>query len=257
MSSKHVLEDRFVVGVDVAKYSGRNTRRQLGIQEDLDYLLNEASGAAGLNRKRWNRQPTGDGEIAVLPHPVDLIRVVRGLVAELDLLLTDFNDDRAPETQIRLRLAMHIDPVSPAPFGYAGPALVVLSRLLDAAPVRDALTRHPDVNLALIISESVYEKAVTSEMGGMRPAQFEAVSVDIPAKAFRETAYLYVPGHHGDGRRPGPANPEPPSPGPASPVGDSTSGDDRGPARSSVFIVSDSVNVNGDLFGGGKPGDSR
>lgn len=229
------LEDRFVFGVDVQKYSARSTRLQLGLQSDLRNLLDEAADNVGLNRELWDRQPGGDGEVAVLPHRTDLVTMVRRFVLELDALLTDHNEDHGPEARMRLRLAMHIDPVSPGEFGAAGPALVVLSRLLDSAPVREALVRQPEAGLALIISEPVYTKTVLSELGGLRPAQFSPVQVEV--KDFRQTAYVFVPG----GAPARPAEPGPPPP--AAP-----------PGGSATYIISDSVHVGGDLFGGSKGG---
>jgi hypothetical protein len=193
MAARPILEDRFVVGVDVQRYSGRNARRQLGIQAELSRLLNDAAESAGLDRSRWERQPGGDGELAVLPHQVDLVAVVRRFVDELALALADHNDDYAPERQIRLRVAMHMDPLSTGELGYAGPALIVLNRLLDSQPVRDALVTNPDAGLALILSESVYTKAVTAELGGLRPSQFTPVAVNLPTKNFHQNAYIHIP----------------------------------------------------------------
>jgi hypothetical protein len=71
----------------------------------------------------------------------------------------------------------------------------VLSRLLDSDPARVALKESPDANLAQIISDVLYRKAVLSGLGSLRPRQFREVRVDLPDKGFHETAYLYVPPH--------------------------------------------------------------
>jgi hypothetical protein len=107
---------------------------------------------------------------------------------------------------MRLRVAMHMDSLAPSPLGYIGQGLVVTQRLLDSEPVRAALETSPGANLAQIISVPVYERAVQPELGGLRPRQFQTVNVDIPAKDFRQTAYLYVPQES-----PGP-QPKPPPP---------------------------------------------
>ncbi|MBB5804200.1 hypothetical protein F4560_003968 [Saccharothrix ecbatanensis] len=189
------LVERFVVGVDIQSFSSRVARRQVVLQTGLDRMLDEAAWSAGLSRELWTRHPGGDGEVAVLPADVDLLAVVRRFITELDIRLTDHNDDHDPGARIRLRVAMHIDVVTrPGPLGYAGPALTVLQRLLDSEPVRDALAAAPEANLAQIISDSLYRKAVLPELGGLRPRQFRQVRVDLPAKEFHETAYLFVPG---------------------------------------------------------------
>ncbi|RKT51739.1 GUN4 domain-containing protein [Saccharothrix australiensis] len=195
------LVERCVVGVDVEKFSARPARHQLRIQKELDRMLDEASAQAGLDRAGWVRQPAGDGEVAVLPPDVELVALVRTFVRELDTLLTDHNEDHDPGVRIRLRVAMHTDVLTPGAFGYAGPALVVLSRLLDSAVLRRALRAAPDGNLAQLLSASLYRRAVLPELGGLRPGQFEEVRVDLPEKGFRESAYLHLP-HRGPVARP-------------------------------------------------------
>jgi hypothetical protein len=187
------LIERFVVGVDIERFSSRVTRRQVLLQRELDRMLDDAVEAAGTNREQWERRATGDGEVATLRADVDLLKVVRRFVYELDQRLADHNDDHNPEARIRLRVAMHIDVVTPGALGYAGPAFTVLQRLLDSIPVRAALAEASDANLALIISEPVYQKTVLQELGGLRPRQFKRVQVDLPAMDFHQTAYVYVP----------------------------------------------------------------
>ncbi len=188
------LVERFVVGVDIRNFSARIPRHQVELQRALDRMLGEAAAAAGLDRTRWECRQEGDGETAMLPPGVDLLAIVRRFVSELDTRLTDHNEDHAREMEIRLRVAMHTDVVTPGHLGPAGPALIVLKRLLDSAPVRAALTNAPAANLAQIISEPVFQRAVLPGLEGVRPRQFREVLVEAPEKGFRQTAYLYVPG---------------------------------------------------------------
>ncbi|GAA1346374.1 hypothetical protein [Saccharothrix algeriensis] len=202
------LVERCVVGVDVEGFSRVVTRRQVLIQLELDRVLGEAAEAAGLPRTRWERRPAGDGELAVLPADVDLVALVRKFVAELDRLLADHNDDHDPRARIRLRVAMHTGVLTPGALGHAGPALVVLSRLLDSDALRRALRAAPDDHLAHLLSESLYRRAVLPEVGGLRPGQFTRVRVCLPGKGFEEDAYLGVP------RARGAERPDPPPAGP-------------------------------------------
>lgn len=189
------LFDRVVVAVDVQGFSLRNVRRQLHIQDELDRMLTQAACLANLDRAGWDRRAEGDGEMAVLPGGVDLLMIVRRFVTELDQLLTDYNEDHGPETRIRLRIAMSVGSVIPGgTLGHGGTALIELARLLDSREVRKALEAVTEANLAQIISESLFESAVVPEIGGIRPGQFRKVTVDAPAKGFRQTAYIYLPG---------------------------------------------------------------
>jgi hypothetical protein len=194
------LVDRFVIGVDIQRYSTRVMRRQVLLRERLDRILAAAADKAGISRTEWLRMDTGDGELAVLPADVDLLAAVRQFVTELDVLLADHNEDHAPDVGIRLRVAMHSGVLTPASNGYTGPALVDLQRLLDSPPVRAALTDVPAAHLAQIISSAVYERAVVPELGGLRPRQFREVKVDV--KEYHETAYLYVPNGWPERRQP-------------------------------------------------------
>jgi class 3 adenylate cyclase len=191
------LVNRFVIGVDVEKYSARNLRQQDETQHALDGILAEAADAAGLDRQQWLTQPGGDGELAILPADVDLVATVSGFVGRLDDLLAAHNEDHSDAMKIRLRVAMHMDMVLRSAMGYAGPGLVVLSRLLDGKEFKDALAESSDANLALLVSEPVYHSVVETGLPGMRPGRFRLLTIDNPAKGFTQPAYLYIPGPTG------------------------------------------------------------
>jgi hypothetical protein len=265
-----MLKDRCVIGVDVKAYSQRNPRRQADTQRDLALVLSEAAHVAGLDRSDWDLFPTGDDELAVLPADVDLLPVVAKLVPALHELLVLRNSDRVPATQIRLRMAVHIDALTPgSPGNYAGTALVTVSRLLDSAPVRAALTRADDAMLAVILSTPVYEKVVLSGFVTWGDHAFVPVAVELPAKKFSHDAYLHVPGHDmrsfaasaapSAERTGSEAGPAAAAPAPAAPS--STSTDDgpapaAAPAGSTMFgTVNDGVHggtfVQGDVHNSG------
>jgi hypothetical protein len=244
--------ERVVVGVDVQGFSARIGRRQLRIQAELDRILAEAAHAANLDRNVWDRTAEGDGEVAVLPGDVDLLLIVRRFVTELDQLLADHNEDHSQETRIRLRVAMNLGSVIPGgSLGYGGEALIGLARLLDSRNVRRALEDVPGANLAQIISESLFQRAVLPAVGGLRPGQFRKVVVNLPAKGFRQTAYLYVPGIWPDqrqARRPATETIFPnPGPWPRQKVSPEPPGKDAGPEAEPVILSETVQNLLGDL----------
>lgn len=193
MARTFPLLTRFVIGLEIPGYGNRNTRQQQSIVSDLDRLLNDAAQAAGLDRRRWGVQPTGDGELAVLPPEVDLMRVVGPFVTELNRRLATRNEDHSPGTRIRLRVAMHIDAIMRNKLTYAGPALVQLRRLLGSAEVRETLEQADKAALALIISQAVHHKVIESGLGGLRPEQFREVHVVDRDEGYDEVAYIHVP----------------------------------------------------------------
>ena len=184
------LVERCFVGVTVERFSTRVTRQQVLIQKELDRMLSEAAEAAGLPRARWERQPSGGGGVAVLPANIDLVALVGTFTVELDRRLVEHNKDHDLGAHIRLRVAMHTDLVTPGAFGYGGPALVLLNRLLDSDLLRQVLQNASDESLVQLLSEPLYRRAVLPELGGLRPRQFGKVRVTVPGEGFRQYAYL-------------------------------------------------------------------
>ncbi|WP_262842160.1 hypothetical protein [Sphaerisporangium corydalis] len=204
------LVSRCVIGIDVEKYSvGRRIRQQDGVQRTLDTMLSQSAESAGLDRTIWDRLPAGDGEMAVLPE-CDLTTVVGGFVRDLDDRLAVHNEDHGPGMQIKLRMAAHIGLLKRSPLGYAGPALVVLSRLLNADELRRALRNAEDTHLALIVSSSMFP-VVESGGLGLRPWTFRKIEVVDDAKGFSEVAYIHPANEVAAGRpSDGPPVPGPP-----------------------------------------------
>jgi hypothetical protein len=185
---------RFCVSVDAQSYGDRDDQRQTAVQDGLIRVLTEAADRAGLHRERWDKQPGGDGELAVLPavDPESEPRVVDDYVRELDVALARYNRWLQPEARLRLRVAMHFGVTFPGSNGYSGQAAVAVSRLIEAQPLRDALSAAPDANLALILSSRVYEEIVQQGHTSLRAADFRKISVQV--KKFAEMAWIRVPG---------------------------------------------------------------
>ncbi|MGB3440859.1 MAG: hypothetical protein WBA97_19090 [Actinophytocola sp.] len=152
-----------------------------------------AARAAGLYRGDWITQDGGDSEFAVLPSMEPEVVVVDRYVRELTAELHRYNDRLRPEARLRLRVAMHFGPLSPAELGHAGPAPVAVARLLDSGVLRAALAEVVPANLALLLSERIYTDTVASLATTWRPDEFRQVRVH--QKEFDEPAWLCVPGH--------------------------------------------------------------
>jgi hypothetical protein len=218
MSTDSALVERFAIGFDIKGFGKLNTRQQGNIQTDLHTLLDRAAENVGIDREPWERQQTGDGEIAVLPPDADMVRIVRRFTFELNEQLLMYNDDRSADTVMRLRVAMHTDAIKRTAHGYAGQALIVLSRLLDSDALHDALESAPRAQLALLVSEPIYQKVGVSGLGGVRPEHFTPIRIHVPGKGFDQMAYLHVPGEVGrDPGSSGAAIPPAPSGPPGSP----------------------------------------
>lgn len=183
----------FFVATDAERYSQGDTGRQADLQDALVEALSAAAERAGLNRARWNTQQSGDGELARLHGDQSAPRVVDDFVRELDAWLEEYNCDRRHEARLRLRVAMHHGSSSPAGNGFAGPAPIVVARLVNARSARLALANAENANLVLIISTRVFEDIVLQRCTSLRPEEFVRVDARDEEKDFAEIAWIRVP----------------------------------------------------------------
>ena len=173
------LTYRLVLAVDVEKYSMRDAREQLRAQNELQRILSAAARGVGLDQRQWYEQVSGDGELVVLPEDVDVAVVVGDFTSCLEMILGEYNGRviGGMRQRLRLRVALHHGTLTPGPFGPAGDAPIVVSRLLDARPLRRLLAEQQDRDLALIVSQSLYQDVVRTGFCSLDPGEFQAVRV--------------------------------------------------------------------------------
>jgi len=180
-----------MLSVDASGYGGRNDVQQEDLQRELMSLLNGAATLAGLRRPEWQRQPAGDGELAILPPTESEPVVVDDYVRELYLALARRNWNALPGRHLRLRLAMHFGSAKAADLGYSGQGVVEVSRLVDSRPPRLVLERS-DADLVLIVSGVIFETSVAGGHTTLAPEQFR--KVEVRHKELLRDGYLFVPG---------------------------------------------------------------
>ncbi|MEV5821763.1 hypothetical protein AB0L22_21610 [Micromonospora haikouensis] len=183
---------RFCVSVDAEGYGGRDDCAQHDMQRTLVQLLDAAAARAKLDRTTWLRQGVGDEELSLVPLGPDEPRMVDDFPRQLDAELARYNRSRDPAERLRLRMALHVGVAYRADNGFAGQGVVVVSRLLNAAPVRSALKLAPAVNLALIVSDVVFTDVIGQGHTTLVADDFRRVEVS--EKEYRATAWLRVPG---------------------------------------------------------------
>ena len=190
-SDSNRLMYRLVLAVDVEKYSARDAREQLRAQTELQRTLSAAAQSVGLDQREWYEQVSGDGELVVLPENVDVPVVVGDFTSALETILGDFNRGVVDGMRLRLRVALHHGTLTPGPFGPAGDAPIVVSRLLDAKPLRKLLADDQDRDLALIISRSLYEDVVRTGFCSLDRDEFQPVRVN--AKGIQYNGFVRRP----------------------------------------------------------------
>jgi class 3 adenylate cyclase len=195
MSQRDVPEYRAILTIDIEDYSIRTDAEQQVLQGALIGVLNSAVDAAGLDRHLWLTQFSGDGVLAILPHGIDVTRLMDLFLRELDAGLGGHNRRRYEQawTRMRLRLAVHAGPVYLyGPTGWPGQHVVLPARLRDSEPVRMALAVCPGADLAVIVSSQIYRDYVTQGPGQPRPTEFREVAARVKKQSY--IAYLLVPG---------------------------------------------------------------
>ncbi|MEV1248935.1 hypothetical protein ACIBO2_44520 [Nonomuraea sp. NPDC050022] len=181
-----------VVSSDLKGYGRGNDKRHETMQAQFVNIHQAAAELAGLHRDTWVRQPGGDGELAVLPDGEPDALVVDQYVRELEKQLSDHNRDLPPEARLRLRVAVAFGSAYPAANGYAGQAVVEVSRLLSWGPLKRILDEKSDVNLVLILSQRVFEDIVRNGHTSYAASEFREVKVQ--EKEYDASAWVRVPG---------------------------------------------------------------
>ncbi|GAA2111766.1 hypothetical protein GCM10009759_54050 [Kitasatospora saccharophila] len=189
---------RLCLAVDVEQYSRLDTLAQSTVQTDLVRLLDEAARRSGLDRTGWERQPQGDAEFDVLPADVPEAVVLGPFVHHLAVCLRMLNA-RAEGPRLRMRLAIDSGVATTAALGHAGPAPVAVARYVNAHQLKAVLAGLLAADLAVIVSDRLYQDVVRSGQPGLDPAQYRRVHVRI--KEFLSYGWIRVPGHGADDLR--------------------------------------------------------
>jgi len=195
--SRHPVRRYLCLSVDVQGYGRTNDLRQAEIQRDLIDLLDRAGERAGLDRRRWIRQPKGDEELALIPADEPLGQVVGDFCLELAAALWRYNRVRDLTDRMRLRLAFDDGPVDLSLNGFAGRAVVGVSRLVNAWPLRHALDLADHAELAVILSDGVHRDWVHSGRSSVRPEWCRQVA--IAEKEYVADAWLWLPSRRPSG----------------------------------------------------------
>ncbi|WP_051712525.1 hypothetical protein [Spirillospora albida] len=191
-------EFRALLVVDAEKFSAHRDAQLPELHMRIRHALEAACTASGLG-ETWRAvrfmESTGDGILATLPHeyiPALIDPFPRRLQ---ETLASSAAERRARGLRLRLRVALHfglVDDERPDAPGIST-ATIDVNRLLDAAPLRDALgTSDPEVTfVAFLLSAELFTTYVAGGRTGLRESQVTPVTVKV--KQYERPAYLYVP----------------------------------------------------------------
>jgi hypothetical protein len=157
----------------------RRSADRVRLPATLAEILDGVCEETDLERAAWNLQPTGEGELAVLPPGVDEGRLIDDLVRALSRRLRVVNGTLAVDDRIRMRLAMHIGIAETTESGFRGPAPRYVGELCRSPRLRALLAERPDADFALALSAPLYQDHVDFAYPDFRVQDFRKLDVDV------------------------------------------------------------------------------
>lgn len=178
---------RLAMVVDLEKYSGLGDRAQFVAQRRLFWATASAMHAAGLDPSRAEVQPTGDGQLFLLPTDTREHRAVR-LIVHLNEALFRVNTVKGESGRLRMRAALNVGLIYPnGATGFPGHAVNEMCRLVDSDVLRRALRDSPG-DIALIVRPELHRDLFTEPYEGILFDPF--TKVEAMAKNFSESALI-------------------------------------------------------------------
>ncbi|HEY3469533.1 MAG TPA: hypothetical protein VGL47_30695 [Amycolatopsis sp.] len=182
---------RTIFAVDVEGYGDqrRTTPHRLALRDGLYRALCRAFDDAGVPWADCRREDCGDGVFVLAPPQIPKGPFVEFLPTALAVALHRHNRTHHAEARIRLRMALHAGEVAYDDHGVTAPAINQTFRLLEAAPLKEALKSSRGV-LALITSAWFFDEVVRHS-DGLDPRTFRPVPVAV--KETRTTGWISLP----------------------------------------------------------------
>ena len=179
--------------VDIAGFTraDRNSEIRLYLRRSLYQILQEAFQGSGLPWAECHHEDRGDGALIIVPPHIPGYGIIDPLPDRLRGLIRRHNRLSCEAAQMQLRAAATIGPVDRDDHGLVGDDLNQLFRMLDARPLRRALT-DTGAELALVISRYVHDNLVIQHPSLVNPALFRPLNTRV--KRTRIHAWIYVPG---------------------------------------------------------------
>lgn len=153
--------------------------------------LRRSLGDAGVRLERCHHEDRGDGVMVVLPPDVTTESLLTAVVDRLRAEVRHHNEAASESARMRLRVAVNVGEAVSDGRGIVSTALTHAFRLLDAAPLKDAVAKA-ETGIALIVSRRVYEDVVRHGRGRVDPGDYYRVEVRV--KETRDEAWVMVPG---------------------------------------------------------------
>lgn len=165
-----------ILAVDVEGFGAWRTNPDLlAVREGLYRCLRKAFAQSGIPFHTCYHEDRGDGALFLIPPEVPKQFLVTGLPTALCAALRQHHEECG--IRIRLRLALHAGEVHRDDYGVVGSAVNFVFRLLDAAPLKQALAGSRGA-LAVIVSPWFFEEVI-QHIPDSAPASYRQVQVSV------------------------------------------------------------------------------
>lgn len=170
---------RTILAVDVEKFGdhSRTDSQRVAIHDGLYDALESALDETGVRLTDCHCEDRGDGVLVLAPPDIPKIHFSDRLPYALDDALRRHNRAHSEEERIRLRVTLNAGEVYFLKHGVVSDAVNKSFRLLNSAPLREALKRSPDT-LAVMVSSWFYDVVIRNARD-FRPGRFSPSLVDV------------------------------------------------------------------------------
>ncbi len=181
-----------MLAVDIAEFTraDRDDEVQLQLRISFYGILREALGGSGMPWDQCQHEDRGDGVVVIVPPGLPAQPIIDSLPERLRCLIRRHNRFSYESVRMQLRVAANIGPVYGDEHGFSGDDVTLLCRMLDAQPLRRALSESGS-EVALIISDYVYDKFVLRRQSLACPSPFRRVRTQV--KRTPVHAWMYLP----------------------------------------------------------------
>jgi class 3 adenylate cyclase len=189
MRDRRLAVHRTIVLVDIVGFGDqcRTNAHQVSVRDGMYQVMSDAFDRVGISLDGCDCEDRGDGVLILVPAEVPKGLLVESLPFALVTALRGHNGVHLGPEQIRLRMALHAGEVCYDRHGVTGMAVNLAFRLLEAAPLKQALASSPSV-LAVITSSWFYAEVVRQT-----PVAGEYHCVDVAVKETATIAWVCLP----------------------------------------------------------------
>jgi hypothetical protein len=182
-----------MIAVDIAGFTrpDRDNEIQLYLRSVLYELLRAACTGAGLPWEQCEWEDRGDGALIIFPPGIPAQPIIHPFLDWLRGLIRRHNRVSCHAARMQLRIAANVGPVYRDDHGFGGDDVTLLFRMLDARPLRQALSES-GAELAFIVSDYMYDSLVRHHHSLVDPALFRSLKTQV--KHTRINAWMYLPG---------------------------------------------------------------